>query len=208
VMRVLFLGFLVFMVINANAQVSKGWYAEAQVMSGHSWYSNERSVQKFHLYYKGGVNMIKIWEKGIGLGIGFAFSGEGGTTMYKFNNSTTKERALYTKVPVFARYQFIKKKTSPFADMGMVWGFFAGGESRNVYQDKEYVSNTSVDNEIDLGLFGHLGVKHQLSNGSNIFGFVGYNQGLSPKKHYVGGESPYITNRNIGIGMGFSTRLY
>ncbi|MCD2422941.1 PorT family protein [Niabella pedocola] len=195
--------------VKGNTQVLKSWYAEAQASGGHSWYSNYRGNTQWHPHYKAGVNLVRMGGHLAGFGAGIAFSGEGVSKKYLNLGTRHIENAYYIKVPLFARLLLNRtRKIQPFADAGMEGGFFTGGQSRYIQSDKKsFKDNTVVDNEIDLGLFTRLGVVHRLNDRFTISGFGNYYHGLSQKTHLIGGQSPYVTNRNIAIGIGLARKL-
>ncbi len=194
-----------FFLIKVNAQVSKGWYAEVQAMGGHSWYSNSREV-RFHPLYKGGLNLIKIWDGPVGFGAGAAFSREG---MTNDRVSHTVENLYYIRVPIFARFLVNRtKRTILFADTGTEWGFYLGGKNKSYHKGK--VSSTytpGVNNEQEMGLFGNLGLMHSLNGNLSISGFAGYFHSFSQLHAMLGGSSPMIANRNVRIGIGLAKKL-
>ncbi|WP_018630949.1 hypothetical protein [Niabella aurantiaca] len=200
---------LLFFPVKGNTQVLKNWYAEAQAAGGHSWYSNYRGHTLWHPHYKGGVNLVKMGGSLVGFGVGATFSGEGVSKRCDRLDTRAIENAYYVKVPLFARFLFCRaRKIKPFADAGVEWGFFMGGQSWSVHDDKKSSKeNTTVTNETDLGLFTRLGAQHCLNDRFVISGFGSYCHGLSQKHVLMGGTSPFITNRSIVIGIGLARML-
>lgn len=195
--------------VKGRTQDLKSWYAEVQAAGGHSWYSNYRGHTQWHPHYKAGINLVRMGGHLAGFGAGIAFSGEGFSKKYTNLDTRNVENAYYIKAPLFARFLFNRTgKIQPFADAGMEWGFFMGGQSRYRQNDgKSFKGNTVVDHETDLGLFTRLGVVQRLNDRFIISGFGNYYHGLSQKMHLTGGKSPYITNRSIAIGIGFARML-
>lgn len=206
-MRRMIVSILLLVNYSLMAQVSKGWYGEAQLVGGHCWYHNESFNRKFFPYYKGGVNIVRMWNGKLGLGVGLGFSGEGVANKYQKPVQVVKERAFYTKLPIFARFLFTKTKTAPFADAGIFFGFFAGGNTKSTSGGHTFVDKTNVAAETELGFFGNLGVNHNLGSRNSISALAGFNKGISPARHQMDGKSPIVTSRNIGVGIGFSRKF-
>ncbi|WP_300602237.1 outer membrane beta-barrel protein [Niabella sp.] len=208
---------LLFFCMKGNTQVFtssplsvKGWYAEAQAAAGHSWYSNFSRHALFHLHYRGGINLVKMGGGPVGFGVGLAFNKEGASEKNDLYSIRRTENAYYIKVPMFARFLVNRtRKTQPFADAGVEWGFFTGGLTREYNSNGKRTSETttSITNETDLGLLGNIGVMHQVNRVFSISGFAGYYHGLSQKYFLTGGKSPTMTNRNVRVGIGLARKL-